>query len=232
MLRHAFLASVAPGSRSRLIRAAGFLSLAVVLSGCAAIDGAQSAIGLYDSAKSVTSGYHAYTSVKDLKNASPTFAGYDGVVVLADIRPRENADNLAAIFASNLAGYTTAVAKAVRAPLQVCSSLTSCSGKVLVLNFREDAYDRNLVQRLTVGDKIRGRLVFTDAASGRILDEKQAEMSENYASLARLTSGFVMGAMYKSFPPATDAEGERIGKALQQIPVVAPEYERVLGKAG
>lgn len=225
-----FLASL--GSRSSLTRSAGSLSLAMALAGCAAIDGAQSAIGLYDSAKSVTSGYHAYTSVKDLKNASPTFAGYDGVVVLADIRPRENADNLAAIFASNLAGYTTAVAKTVRAPLQVCPSLASCSGKVLVLNFREDAYDRNLVQRLTVGDRIRGRLVFTDAASGRILDEKQAEMGENYASLARLTSGFVMGAMYKSFPPATDAEGERIGKALQQIPVVAPEYERVLGKAG
>lgn len=232
MSRHDFPFLASLGSHSSLTRSAGSLSLAMALAGCAAIDGAQSAIGLYDSAKSVTSGYHAYTSVKDLKNASPTFAGYDGVVVLADIRPRENADNLAAIFASNLAGYTTAVAKTVLAPLQVCPSLASCSGKVLVLNFREDAYDRNLVQRLTVGDRIRGRLVFTDAASGRILDEKQAEMGENYASLARLTSGFVMGAMYKSFPPATDAEGERIGKALQQIPVVAPEYERVLGKAG
>lgn len=228
---NAFVPTV-QGSRSNLSRPAWLLSLAVAVSGCAAVDGAQSVIGLYDSARSVTSGYHAYTSVKDLKYAEPHFAGYDGVVVLADIRPREKAENLAAVFASNLAGYTTAVAKAVRAPLKVCASLVQCSGKVLILNFREDAYDRNLVQRLTVGDRIRGKLLFTDAATGKVLDEKRAEMGEDYASLARLTSGFVMGSMYKSYPPTSEAEGERIGQEIQRIPVVAPEYERVLGNAG
>ncbi len=232
MLRFPCFPLSIPGSRANLGRAASTLALVLVLSGCAAVDGAQSAIGLYNSARNVTGGYHAYTSVKDLKDAQPHFAGYGSVVVLADIRPRENAENLAAVFASNLAGYTTAVAKAVRAPLKVCASLAQCSGKVLVLNFREDAYDRNLVQRITVGDRIRGKLLFTDAATGKVLDEKRAEMGENYASLARLTSGFVMGSMYKSYPPTSEAEGERIGQEIQRIPVVAPEYERVLGNAG
>ncbi|WP_293002592.1 hypothetical protein [Nevskia sp.] len=203
----------------------------VLLSGCAAVDTAQSAIGLYDSARSVTTGYHAVTSVKDLQNAKPLFREIDSVLVLADIQPRDAVPELPAAFAENLASYTTAVAASVKAPIQVCRVMVECSGRILILNFVEDAYDRNLIQRLTVGDKIRGKLVFTDAVSGQILDEKRAEIAEDYAGLARQVSGFVMGSLYKSFPPTTDADGERVGKAISQIPVVAPEYERVLGKA-
>ena len=217
-----------------LINRCHWLSMVIaflLLSGCAAVETAQSAIGLYDSARSVTTGYHAVTSVKDLQNAKPLFRDIDSVLVLADIRPREAAPELPLAFAGNLASYTTAVASAVGAPIRVCRVMAECTGRVLTLNFVEDAYDRNLVQRLTVGDKIRGKLVFTDAASGQILDEKRAEIAEDYAGLARQVSGFVMGSLYKSFQPTTAADGERVGKAISQIPVVAPEYERVLGKA-
>ena len=205
--------------------------LLVLVSGCAAVDTAQSAIGMYDSARSVTTGYHAVTSIKDLQNAKPLFRDIDSVLVLADIRPREASPELPMAFAGNLASYTTAVAAAVGAPIRVCRAMAECSGRVLTLNFVEDAYDRNLVQRLTVGDKIRGKLLFTDAANGQILDEKRAEIAEDYAALARQVSGFVMGSLYKSYPPTTEADGERVGKAINQIPVVATEYERVLGKA-
>ncbi len=203
----------------------------LLLSGCAAVDTAQSAIGLYDSARSVTTGYNAVTSVKDLQNAKPLFRDIDSVLVLADIRPREATPELPVAFAGNLASYTTALASAVGAPIRVCRVMAECSGRVLTLNFVEDAYDRNLVQRLTVGDKIRGKLVFTNAASGQILDEKRAEIAEDYAALARQVSGFVMTSLYVSFQPTAAADGERVGKAISQIPVVAPEYERVLGKA-
>ena len=203
----------------------------LLLSGCAAVDTAQSAIGLYDSARSVTTGYHAVTSVKDLQNAKPLFRNIDSVLVLADIRPRDAAPELPVAFAGNLASYTTAVAAAVGAPIRVCRVMAECSGRLLTLNFVEDAYDRNLVQRLTVGDKIRGKLMFTDAASGQILDEKRAEIADDYAALARQVSGFVMTSLYVSFQPTAAADGERVGKAISQIPIVAPEYERVLGKA-
>ncbi|WP_428382564.1 hypothetical protein [Nevskia ramosa] len=207
------------------------MSLLVLVSGCAAVDTAQTAIGMYDSARSVTTGYHAVTSVKDLQNAKPLFRDIDSVLVLADIRPRDASPELPVAFAGNLASYTTAVAAAVGAPIRACRVMAECKGRVLTLNFVEDAYDRNLVQRLTVGDKIRGKLLFTDAASGQILDEKRAEIADNYAALSRQVSGFVMTSLYVSFQPAAAADGERVGKAISQIPIVAPEYERVLGKA-
>lgn len=207
------------------------LSLALLMGGCASMDAAQSAYSVFTGAKNVTTGYHALSSVKDLKDSQPNFAGYSSVLVLADIAPRDNAANVPMVFASNMAVYTQSVARAVRAPLQVCQVMNQCSGRVLVLNFKEDAYDRNIVQRVTVGDNLRGKLFFTDSASGRILDEKRIELSEDYAKLAQTTAGFIGYSMLKSFPAANEADHERIGKEFEKIPPVAPQYERILGKS-
>lgn len=214
----------------RLLPAA-WVFLALSASGCASMDAAQNVYSLYTGARNVTTGYHAFSSVKDLKDSKPNFAGYTSILVLADISPRESNANLPTIFASNLAVYTQSVARAVRAPLQVCQSMNQCSGRVLVLNFREDAYDRNLVQRVTVGDNLRGKLLFTDSASGQILDEKRIELSEDYAKLAEATTAFVGYSMLKSYPTSTEAELERVQAEFEKIPPVAPQYERVLGKA-
>lgn len=214
----------------KLIVALSLLTSAL-LGGCASMDAAQNAYSVFTGARNVTTGYHALTSVKDLTNSQPNFAGYSSVLVLADISPREDAANLPLIFASNLAVYTQSVARTVRAPLQVCQAMNQCTGRVLVLNFKEDAYDRNIVQKITVGDNLRGKLYFTDSASGRILEEKRVELSENYAKLAQTTTGFIGYSMLKSYPAASEAEMERVMSEFEKIPPVAPQYERVLGKA-
>lgn len=203
-------------------------SAMVVLSGCAAMD---SAVSVYNTAKGGTELYHSATSIKDMTHFNPAFQGYSSVLVLADIRPREDAPEVPGVFAQNMAYFTGSVARTVRAPLQVCYVMNQCAGRILVLNFKEDAYDRNIVQKLTVGDKIRGRLVFTDSASGQIVDEKRVELAETYAELAQRTSGMIVGAMLKSFPTNSAQENERIGAELEKLPAVAPQYEKILGKA-
>jgi hypothetical protein len=210
---------------SRCLSAAA-LFLALLLSGCAAMDTATS---IYNTAKGGTELYHSATSIKDMTNFNPAFAGYSSVLVLADIRPRDDAPEAPAAFAQNMAVYTGSVARTVRAPLQVCYVMNQCAGRILVLNFKED--DRNIVQKLTVGDKTRGRLLFTDSASGQIVDEKRVELAETYAELAQRTSGIIVGAMLKSFPTNSTQENERIGAELEKIPTVAPQYEKILGKA-
>jgi hypothetical protein len=215
---------------SRFLSAAA-LFLALLLTGCASMDAAQNAMSLYTGARNVTTGYHAFSSVKDLADSKPNFAGYSSVLVLADIQPSGDAADPPMVFASNLAVYTQSVARVVRAPLQVCQTMAQCSGRVLVLNFKEDAYDRNLVQRVTVGNNLRGRLLFTDSATGQILDEKRLELAENYAGLAEATTAFIGYSMLKSYPTSTDAELERVQKEYEKVPPVAPQFERVLGKA-
>lgn len=203
-------------------------AVAMLLTGCAAMDTATS---IYNTAKGGTELYHSATSIKDLTSFNPAFQGFSSVLVLADIRPREDSPEAPTAFAQNMAFFTGSVARSVRAPLQVCYVMNQCAGRILVLNFKEDAYDRNIVQKLTVGDKIRGRLLFTDSASGQIVDEKRVELAENYAELAERTSGMIVGAMLKSFPTQSAQENERIGAELEKIPTVAPQFERVLGKA-
>lgn len=200
---------------------------ALLLTGCAAMDTATS---IYNTAKGGTELYHSATSIKDLTGFNPAFQGFSSVLVLADIRPREEAPDAPAVFAQNMAFFTGSVARTVRAPLQVCYVMNQCAGRVMVLNFKEDAYDRSIVQKLTVGDKIRGRLLFTDSATGQIVDEKRVELADHYAQLAESTSGMIVGAMLKSYPPQGEHEHERIGAELQKIPAVAPQYQKILGK--
>jgi hypothetical protein len=205
-----------------------FIMLVTVLTGCAAV---QTAYDSFDRARGVTGAYHSYQSVKDLRNVQPHFQGYGSVLVTADIQPREDAANLPLIFASNMAVYIQSTARVVRAPLQVCQSQNQCAGRVLNLSFKEDAYDRNVVQKLTVGDRIRGKLYFSVTASGRVLDEVQVELAENYATLAKLTSAPIAMSMLRSFPSSSGPENERIAEEMEKIPFVAPQYERTLGRA-
>lgn len=210
------------------IRFSAFIMFLTVLTGCTV---AQTAYDTFDRARGVTGAYHSYQSVKDLRNVQPHFQGYNSVMVSADIQPREDAANLPLIFASNMAVYIQSTARVVRAPLQVCQSQNQCAGRVLSLSFKEDAYDRNIVQKLTVGDRIRGKLDFSDAASGRVLDEVQVELAENYATLAKLTSAPIAMSMLRSFPSNSGPENERIAVEMEEVPFVAPQYERTLGPA-
>lgn len=226
LLRFAFICNSIPFTpRSARLLAAS--AVAMLLTGCAAMDTATS---IYNTAKGGTELYHSATSIKDLTSFNPAFQGFSSVLVLADIRPREEAPEAPTAFARNMAFFTGSVARTVRAPLQVCYVMNQCAGRVMVMNFKEDAYDRNIVQKLTVGDKIRGRLLFTDSASGQIVDEKRVELAENYAELAESTSGMIVGAMLKSYPPQNEREHERIGAELEKIPAVAPQYVKILGK--
>lgn len=207
------------------------LASAFSLSGCVAFEAAQHGVGLYNNVKGATGAYHASTMVKDLKNATPVFAGYNSVLILADIAPRESNPHVATAFAGNMAMYAASVARTVRAPLQGCLTQSQCYGRTVIVQFKEDAYDRNLVQRFTIGDKIRGKLYFMDAASGRILDEKRIEGADDYAALCHLTSIHLVQAMFKSYEQVVQAEGPRIHEELERIPFVFPQYASVLGKA-
>ena len=202
------------------------LATAALLQGCAGLDAANS---IYNGARNWQNLSKSSAMLKDLTNAQPHFAGYNSVFVVADIAPRDNSAAVTQAWIGNMADYTQSVARAMRAPLQVCTVATQCSGKTLIVQFREEAYDANFVEKYTIGSKIKGKVVYLDKSDGRILGESRSELAESYADLAKPVSASILTSMYKSFPPTT-ADAERVGKEIESIPPLGTLYEPILKK--
>ena len=203
----------------------GVISVVLALGGCAQVSQARNAYGAMHAAYSAKS---AYANVKDLRDAQPVFAGYDSAVVYAELAPRDkdHADEIKAAFADNLRYLVEQHARAVGANLAVCQSVETCSGHVIGVQFREDGYNGSFAEKITMGDKLKGRLSYVDVASGRIVGEKHIEGVDSYAAVLGLVRGSIMGAMIKSYPSSSTDSA-----ALNGIKPVKPGYEQVLAGA-
>jgi hypothetical protein len=197
----------------------------LALNGCAEVSHARNAYSAVHAAYSAKS---AYANVKDLRDAQPVFAGYDSAVAYAEIAPRDkdHADEIKAAFADNIRYLVEQHAKAVGANLVVCQAVESCSGHIIGVQFREDDYNGSFAEKITMGDKLKGRLAFVDVASGRIVAEKRIEGVDSYAAVLGLVRGSIMGAMIKSFPSSSTDSA-----ALNGIKPIKPGYEQVLAGA-
>jgi hypothetical protein len=116
-------------------------------------------------------------------------------------------------------------ARASGAALTTCQTTSACSGRVLVIQFREDAYDGGLVERVTMGSKLKGTLSYVDLASGQIVASKAIEGIEDYAGLMGLIRGSISTGMLKSFPSPDSAAMERRVDAINAIPAIRPGLE-------
>lgn len=211
-----------------------FASLVVffgaALAGCSGMSAVGTIADTYNGVKGAATGYHSMSMVKDLKTAQPVFKGYNSVLVLAEVAPREKVENLPSAFADNIGYNVQGLARIIRVPVQVCAQLQQCAGRPVVVQFREDAYDRNFVQKITMGSKVRGKLLFSDAASGKIITESRIEAVDNYYALAEIISGSLYASMVKSYPPTTSAEGDRIQKEVEAFQKVKPMYKGMFEK--
>jgi len=200
-------------------------AIGVLLAGCAQLDMAQNAYG------AVRAGYgakSAYESVKSVKDAEPVFSGYNAVVAFAELQGREGPQPEATqtAFAENLRYLVSEHSRIFSAPLQACVSVQSCGGRVLAVQFREDAYNGNFAERISMGNRLKGRLVFVDLATGKIVAEKRVEGVDSYAAALGVVRGAIAGAMFKSYPQLQPKQD-----ALDAIPAVKPGYEKLFASA-
>lgn len=207
------------------------LGLAPALAGCGGMP-VMNALQTVESVRSGVSNYHAMTSVKDLTELNPYFAGYDSVRVAALMAPGENQEAFQVAFAANLERVVADAARATQTPLTVCSEARQCSGRTMLLQFTEDAYDRNIVQRLSVGHKLRGTLRFVDATSAETVGEKRLEIAKDYAALAVQSVAMIKAALLAGTQATSEHAARRQADAMNAIPAVYPEYEPVIGRPG
>lgn len=202
-------------------RVSAVIAGVAVLSGCAAIDTAQN---VYSAARTGYTMKSAVADVKDIRDAEPVFAGFTAVVVIADLQPRDKqqAASIPGAFADSMAYQVQQMASAAGARLYVCASMQSCGGRVLTVQFREEGYGASWAEKVTMGSKLKGKLLFVDG--GQVLSEKRVEGVATYGELLGLIRGSLLGGMVKSYPSADP-------NALSQVPAVRPGYERLLASS-
>lgn len=204
-----------------------FLLTGVVLAlgGCSTYDAFNKASNAYSAVRTGMTAKSAYSSVKDLKDAQPVFQGYTSVAARAEVAPRESNAGFPETFRQNMLYLVAESARASGAGLATCQTTTACGGRVLVVQFREAAYNGGLIERVTMGSKLKGTLSYVDLGSGQIVATKAIEGVDDYAGLMGLIHASISTGMLKSFPPPDSEAMDRRVDAINQIPPIRPGFE-------
>lgn len=180
--------------------------------------------GAFGAVRTYTVATNAGKMAKDLRNAVPAFQGFDAAVPVAKIKPRDEdaPADLALMFEQNMIYLLDATAGAIGAPLRSCASRAACSGRLLVLQFTEDDYGGNVIEKFTIGDKLRGRLSYIDADSGEIIYEQRVEAVSNYGDVMKAIKAQLSVTLMRSYP-ADDMEAAT--DRIDAIEPVAARYD-------
>lgn len=201
------------------------LVCAAAMSSCSSVDAFNKASNAYSAVRTGMTAKAAYSSVKDLKNAQPVFQGYTTVSALAEVAPRESNAGFPETFRQNMLYLVAESARASGAALATCQTVAACNGRVLVIQFSEAAYDGSLVERITMGSKLKGTLSYVDLGTGQIIASNAIEGVDDYAGLMGLIRASISTGMLKSFPPPDSAAMERSVEAINAIPPIRPGFE-------
>lgn len=204
-----------------------FVLLAIIaLPGCmGAVAAVDTGVSVFGAAKAGTTAYHSFSMVKDMRNSEPVFRGHSGAIVHVKIAPREDNEQLPEDFKRNLIYLVNESAKRLDVQLVGCADHSQCSRPALGVQFIEDAYDQNLMHKVTMGDKIRGRLVYVNLNNGAVMNEVRIEAAEDYHHVMQLISGSIRFSMLKSFVEPGDESTQAKADALNGMPAIEPGRE-------
>lgn len=169
----------------------------------------------------------AAASVKDIRQADAVFAGYTAVTAIAEVSPRQDLAGFPETFRQNMLYLVRETGRATNAPFVVCAVTVpqQCGGRVLVVQFQEEAFGASAVERYTMGDRLKGTLTFVDLASGTILSSKRVEGAQDYSGLMGLIQGSITLSVVRSYPSVDPATSKQRGEALSRIKAVQPGFE-------
>ena len=189
------------------------------------------AVSMYNNVKAGVQIYHTRDMVKSVLAADPLFRDYDNVMVRVQVYPRdtESGQDISSAFEENVHYIIDNNMQISGEYLRVCES--DCVGKTLVLQFREKGYDSNIIQRFTVGDKLRGELYYMDHTNAELLRVEKLEIAENYEMLLREINLSVVSKLIKSMNEHTGKKGNKEMEALVEkyntFDPVMPEYREL-----
>ncbi|RME64183.1 MAG: hypothetical protein D6778_08410 [Nitrospirae bacterium] len=214
-------------------RVLGLFCVMIVLFGCGAVQTVQTIGAVAMNARALTQGYYGMKMAKAMKNAEPIFQNYDSLRVEVLLNPREgDAKTLTDAFKDNLQWLIPKDVQVAGLELEVCGSVTSCKGRTIVVQFKEEGYGTGIIKSFLIGEKLKGKLYFIDAQTSTIIAEKPLEVASNYADLIREIHIYVGTAALKTLEMQKDAE--KVRKAVDEFNKIDPikdEYKELFAKA-
>ncbi len=187
-----------------------------------------------------SAGYHAYYTHKlweSLKTAEPIFAGYDCVKVQALVLPAETEEiqKVRNAFVDNFKYIVRKDLEAARLNnIKVCTDEgCECSGKTLIVQFKEKGYKGDILHRITVGSKLRGELLYIDGETGKVIRKDNLELAKNYKQLLweiHLSVGSKAVKTFEVLHPNAGKELQQVVADFNKIDPIKPEYKKLFEK--
>ncbi len=212
------------------IKLLGVLFLSLSLASCQIVS---MVTGVYSAATTYKTVKETKRLTNAMKNAKPVFIGYDSIVVEANLMPRESgkAEEIARAFKDNLGYLVEQNAHIGSSKIKVCKS-SQCQGKVLIVRFNEEGYNKDLLEKITLGAKLKGTVTFIDKRQGKVLEEVPQVASENYADILKQLHAVIGSSVIKSElekTPKKDQDKYRarlneLNEAYGKIQPIKPEY--------
>lgn len=211
------------------VMVATFIISIISTSGCAVYQLAATGVQVYSNARAVSNASYANEMAKSMRNSEPIFNDYSAISVDTLIFPREGnkGDLVTAAFKDNVRYLIDQDLKEVTPDKNICSD-ASCQGKIMVVQFKESGYDANFIQKITIGDKLRGNLFFIDKESGTVIRKEDIEATANYEQILHMVHASVVTKLLKGRQFKDQKEAEGVVNKVNTIDPIKPEYKELL----
>ena len=212
------------------------LLLAFVLAGCSAVQALNTAVNTYHGVQGANTVYHAGNEIKSMKDDGSLFTKYETISVTVEIAPRdkEHAKEITDAFRDNMVYIIQKDMETVHMkPLAVCTD-APCTGKTILLQFKEEAYDANLLDKYTLGSSLKGTLYYIDTETNTIVHQDKSEVSKSYSDMltkfhVSTTRKFL--AYRQAAGDLTEQEIKAMNEAMKGFDPIKPEYKDLLKKS-
>lgn len=213
-----------------------FAALALAyLTGCSGVNAALEVAHAVKSVRGATNAYYSFKMISNLNDPFPAFAGADVASFSFNISPRLGQDHEAIKNAMHAAVTEHARKVFQYTGLRVTACSASCpTGQRVDALFTETGFSDNIINRISVGKKLRGQLSYADANKGTMLSSQQVDTMENYGQFVILMNNYTSALAIETASKERNLSDKQIHSMVDNInklDTLPKKYKKVLSQA-
>lgn len=214
--------------KSNITSVISILVAALALNACAVIDEVHNA-------RQAVNAFYGFKTIAGVQAPFPAYAQASVASFSVQIVPREGQDAavISRTMTAAMVDYARRAAAVTGLRITVCS--TNCpAGQRIAANFTEKGYHKDIVNRIAMGDKLRGNLRIIDTASGNVEADQEINAMKTYADVVEFANAYIGGLIGASASKAndnSDKQNKAMVKRLNALDKLPKRYAKVLDQA-